>query len=95
MKGIATGDLLEIPEMSKIYSLVDKGIKMPIFRPLISFDSEQLTRYKNLFHVSSCFSCPNLCKDDVSPELKNQFFENKIFDEMVRRAIERVKQKAI
>ena len=95
MKGIVTGDLLDSPEKSKIYSLVDTSVKIPIYRPLISLDAEGLTRYKKLLSISDSISCPNLCKDTGSIVFTNQFAETRSFDEMVNLSIERVKQKTI
>jgi len=95
MKGIVIGDLLDSPEKSKIYSLVDTNLKLPIYRPLISLDAERLTRYKNLLGISDGIFCPNFCTDTGSKVFTNQFSDTISFDEMVTRSIERVKQKTI
>ncbi|MFX1518488.1 MAG: THUMP domain-containing protein [Promethearchaeota archaeon] len=95
IKGIVTGDLLDSPENSKIYSLVDTSVKLPIYRPLISLDAERLTKYKNLLKVSAHVPCPELCKDMVSLALIYQFSNKIRFDDMINRVIDTIKQKTV
>jgi thiamine biosynthesis protein ThiI len=95
MKGIVTGDLLDRPENSKLYSLVDTSVKLPIYRPLIFLNAEGLTRYQNFLNVSAHIPCPKLSKDIVSPALITQFSDKVLFDGMVNRAIDNVIQKTV
>ncbi|WP_287583308.1 tRNA sulfurtransferase [Candidatus Borrarchaeum sp.] len=88
MKGIVTGDLLDCPEKSKIYNLVDTSVKLPIYRPLISLDAEKLTKYKNLLGISGNVSCPSLCKDTTISLAKINQTRKITFEKRVNSIIE-------
>ena len=88
MKGIVTGDLLDSPEKSKIYSLVDTSVKIPVYRPLMSLDAEKLTKYKNLLGISVNVSCPTLCKDTTISLAKINQTRKITFDKRINSIIE-------
>jgi thiamine biosynthesis protein ThiI len=95
MKGIVTGDLLKMPEEFKFYCFVDSNIRIPIYRPLISLDTRQLIKFKNLLGISTPIPNNDFCKDDVSIMILKQFSENICYEDLVNQAIERVIQKVI
>ena len=69
IKGIVTGDLLKIPEEFKFYCFVDSNIRIPIYRPLISLDSKQLIKLKNLLSIFTPIPNNDFFKEDVSINL--------------------------
>jgi thiamine biosynthesis protein ThiI len=95
MKGIITGDLVQVPEEFKFNCFVDSNTKIPIYRPLMSLDSKQLIKLKKFLGISALIPNNDFCKDDVSVMNLKQISENKQYEELVNQAIENVIQKVI